>query len=92
MIVMSEEDKIKDIIKYLNKGNSNIIDKIGARDVLLFMGGLTLGYGIKAFLNSDKFKNFSNNTKIVMRNYLDNSIEYVKPSDEDADIYVMNNE
>ncbi len=90
---MAEDDKITEFIKYLdniNNKNNSFIDKIEPKDLLLFLGGIAVGYGIKTATESETFKNAANNAKIMVKNYLDRTIEYQEPSDDDVEVYIMN--
>ena len=40
-------------------------------------------------LDSETFKNASKNAKVVMRNYLDSTIEYQEPKDDMVEVYIM---
>ena len=90
---MAEDDKLLELKRYLenlNKKDKSFVDKIEPRDVLLFLGGVAVGYGIKAVADSEIFRNAGNNAKIMMRDYLDNTIKYREPSDDDVEVYIMN--
>lgn len=82
---LSELNKIVDSIRKDNTSNNDNV-----KDVLLFLGGIAVGFGIKMALDSETFKSAANNAKVMMKGYLDNSIEYQEPVDDDVEVYIMN--
>ncbi len=83
---MADYDKLLELSKMANSHHNN---NDNVKNILLFLGGIAVGFGIKMALDSETFKNATKNAQVVMRNYLDNTIEYQKPADDMVEVYIM---
>ena len=84
---MADYDKLLELSKMANSHHNNNNDNV--KNILLFLGGIAVGFGIKMALDSETFKNATKNAQVVMRNYLDNTIEYQEPADDMVEVYIM---
>jgi len=87
---MADYDKLLELTKMADSlHNNNISNNDNVKNILLFLGGIAVGFGIKMALESETFKNVTNNAKVMMKNYLDGTIEYQKPADDMVEVYIM---
>jgi len=87
---MADYDKLSELTKmtdFIRNGNTSNNDNV--KNILLFLGGAAVGFGIKMALDSETFKNTTNNAKLMIKNYLDSPIEYQKPADDMVEVYIM---
>lgn len=83
---MADYDKLLELSKMANSHHNN---NDNVKNILLFLGGIAVGFGIKMALDSETFKNATKNAQVVMRNYLDNTVEYQEPADDMVEVYIM---
>ena len=83
---MADYDKLLELSKMANSHHNN---NDNVKNILLFLGGIAVGFGIKMALDSETFKNATKHATVVMKNYLDNTVEYQEPADDMVEVYIM---